>query len=260
MPVRASILAALLALALWTTPAAGDPPGAALSLYVSGRYLAAADAAGQYPQSAQSLTLAARALLAACITSAEGADVETLLERAERAARAALQLEPRSVDARLQVALVLGMRGRRASLPEAFAQGYAPRGRRLINEALAIAPDHAEARAMLGAWHLEVLRRGGAMGAMTYGARLNDGLAAFDRARELAPSDPMIALRYAMALLELDANRYAVRARPLLEAVGAMAPRDALEMHGHVLAQRLLAALEQDGPRAASRLAHEASP
>ena len=106
-------------------------------------------------------------------------------DRGAGAARAALALNPDSVDARLQLAVVYGMRGRRASLAEAFARNYAPRGRRLIDEALALAPDSAEAEAVLGAWHLEIIRRSGRVGALAYGARVEQGIAAFERALQL---------------------------------------------------------------------------
>ena len=174
------LLAALSALAVWTAPANAEPPSAALNLYAAGEYAAAADIAQRESHSAESLAFAARAALAACVVDGED---EAMLQQAERSARAALALNPDSVDARLQLAVVYGMRGRRASLAEAFARNYAPRGRRLIDEALALAPDSAEAEAVLGAWHLEIIRRSGRVGAIAYGARVEEGIAAFERAR-----------------------------------------------------------------------------
>ncbi len=256
MRLGAWVSAALCALALSTALAHAEPPGAALGLYAAGDYVAAADLAEQNTQSADSLAFAARALLAACVVDGNNRDVAAMLGRAERGARAALEIDPRSVEARLQLAIVFGMRGRRASLPEAFALGYAPRGRRLIDEALTLAPDSAEAAALLGAWHLEVIRRGGGTGAITYGARVAEGLAAFERARELAPDNGAIALQYAVALTELDAPGHAQRIGELLNAVLALSPHDALEAYSHGVAARFAAALETGGPHAAARLAH----
>lgn len=254
MRCGASLLAALFAFALWAEQAAAEPPGAALDLYASGRYIAAAEIAGRDAGSADSLAFAARSRLAACLTSGEGVDIEALLDRAERDARAALALQPNSVEARLRWALTLGVRGRRASLAEALARGYAPRGRHLIDEALAIAPDNAEANALLGAWHLEILRRGGRAGALVMGARLSNGIAAFDRARALAPHDPMIALQYAVALTELDAPRFRTQIAALLGVPLAAAPRDAFEAHGRDVAAQLSRALHADGPQAAAEV------
>lgn len=255
MRIKAILAAPVLALALFTVPAVAEPPDAALRLYAAGNYLAAADIADDL-ETAASLSFAARALMAQCATSPGQRDVDAWLDRAEQTARDALALDPRSVDARLQLALVYGVRGRRADLAEAFAHRYAPRGRALINEAVALAPRNARAHALLGAWHLEVLRRGGRMGAVTYGASLSTGIAEFDRAMALAPDDPMIPLHYAVALLELNAPQNADRAAGLLRRAAALEPRDAFERFAQRTAQRLSRTLEENGPAAARRAVH----
>ena len=246
------LLAALSALAVWAAPANAEPPSAALQLYAAGEYVAAADVAQQDSRSAESLAFAARAALAACVVSGED---DAMLAQAERNARAALALNPDSIDARLQLAVVYGMRGRRASLAEAFARNYAPRGRKLIDEALALAPDNAEAEAVLGAWHLEIIRRSGRVGAIAYGARVEQGIAAFERARALAPASTAIALQYALALAELDAARHSERINQLLDAIQELAPRDALEAFSQSVAGRLAAAMADSGPHGAARVA-----
>jgi hypothetical protein len=245
---------------LASASARADPPRAALNLFADGRYVAAAEIAQRQTRSAEALAFSARSLIAACVTHSGCEDLTSMLAQAERGARDALALDAGSVDARLQLAAISGIRGRRASLTQAFAGGYAPRGKRLIDEALRIAPDNAEAQALLGVWHLEVLRRGGALGAIIYGANLNLGLAAFDRARALAPDNPVIALHYAVALLLLDAPRYRARVTQMLIAIQTMRPRDALERHACELAGRVRQVLETGGPRAAAGMAGEAMP
>ncbi|MEQ1707708.1 MAG: hypothetical protein ABL864_05190 [Terricaulis sp.] len=253
-----AIFVLVLTLAL-ARPLAAEPPSAAVRLYAAGQYLAAADNAAN-DDSPDNLAFAARALLAACITGADRDQTERLLDRAERFARNALTLDPGAIDARLQLALVYGMRGRRASLPEALARNYAPRGRRLIEEARALSPEDARAYALLGAWHLEVLRRGGRAGAFAYGARFSDGQAAFERALTLAPTDPMIPLHYAIALIELDEPAHAARAAELLELTATLPARDAFEEHAQQVAAAVARVLAQQGPRAASTLAERLSP
>jgi tetratricopeptide (TPR) repeat protein len=251
---RAAFLAAMIvAMALAPPAAFAQPPEAALRLYAQGQYTEAADLAARAGRSADNLVFAARARLAACLTKDPDADIDTLLRQAERDARAALALSPDAVDARVQWALTLGLRGRRASIAEALSRGYASRGKRLLDEAIAIAPDNAEAHALLGAWHLEVLRRGGSAGARMLGARRADGLAAFDRALALAPGDGLIALQYAIALTELDATRFSARIQTLLAAARTPTPRDALEAHGQAMATRLADVLAREGPSAAAR-------
>jgi hypothetical protein len=152
----------------------------------------------------------------------------------------------------------LGVRGRRAGITEAVSRNYAPRGRRLIERALALEPDNAWAHALMGGWHLEVLRRGGRTGARLYGARLATGLAEFERARDLAPNDAMIAVQYAIALIELDAQIYGDRARALLTEANNARPSDAFEAHTLSAARSVAAAYDAEGPQAARTAARSA--
>ena len=250
---RTVLFFALLACFAAAPVAMAEPPSAALRLYAAGEFVAAADLADTQP-SASSRAFASRALVAACAAARSSRAIDALLARAEGSAREALSLDPRSVDARLQLALVYGMEGRRASLARAFASRYASRGKRLIDEALAIEPTNAHAHAMLGAWNLEVIRRGGRMGALMYDARTGVGLAEFERARALAPTDTLIPLHFAVALLGLDPVAYSARANRLLREVIAASPGDALESLGQDTARHLQAALAsspQDAQRAA---------
>jgi hypothetical protein len=256
--MRIGALLVLLA-AVWASPLSAETSDEPAQLYAAGHYLAAAKAAESHA-SPDSFTLAARALLAACIAGGERRQTAALLDRAERLANEALELDPDTIDARLQLALVYGMRGRRVSVPEAFARGFAPRGRRLIDQALTLAPQDARPHAMLGAWHLEVLRRGGSAGAFAYGARFADGAAAFERALSLAPNDLMIPLQYAIALLEFDARSHAARVADLLARAAAMPARDAFEQHALGVAAALAQTLAEQGPRAAATQAGSLSP
>jgi len=252
---RTVLFFALLACFAAAPVAMAEPPSAALRLYAAGEFVAAADLADTQP-SASSRAFASRALVAACAAARSSSAIDALLARAEGSAREALSLDPRSVDARLQLALVYGMEGRRASLARAFASRYASRGKRLINEALAIEPTNAHAHAMLGAWNLEVIRRGGQMGALMYDARTGVGLTEFERARALSPGDTLIPLHFAVALLGLDPVAYGARANRLLREVIAAAPSDALEGLGQDTARRLQAALTSS-PQAAQRAARD---
>jgi thioredoxin-like negative regulator of GroEL len=175
-----------------------------------------------------------------------------LLDRAQRDCEAALADQPTSVQARLQLATALGMKGRRASLKEAMNAGYARRGRALIDEALKLSPQEPRAHALLGGWNLEVVRRGGAIGSALMGASTRAGMQSFDRARALAPDDPAIAFHYALALLSLDATRYAQKAGALLSAAASAAPRNSFEANVSDQARRLSGVLAGKGPMAAA--------
>lgn len=188
------------------------------------------------------LTFVSQALLAACATD-QSQNVDAMLARAASSARIALALDSHSIDARISLALAYGMMGKRATLSDAISHNYAGRGRRLINEALALDPNNARGHALLGAWHFEVLRRGGGIGAMTYGARLSSGIGEFQRGMALAPNDPLIPLQFAVALLQRDVAGNAASARRLLARAEAMTARDALEIAAQNSAHRLADAL-----------------
>ena len=205
--MRCALAALVVTLAL-SGAARADMPSAQAAFDV-GAYSDAARA-GEAAGGGDGLALAASALVAQSLLAGSLASPEAL-DRALSDGERALALAPRSVDARLSIAVALGMKGRRASLAEAWARGYAQRGRRLIEEALAIDPGNARARALLGGWHFEVLRRAGSAGGLLLGAHYDRGRAAFDAARSAAPDDPAIAFHYALALLALNSQRRARR-------------------------------------------------
>lgn len=248
--------APLFALAL-SSSALAEPPSAALRLYATGDFLASASSA-EASDGAEAHLAAARALIAAAMEAPQSRSVGVWLDRAEDHAEDAVRLAPQSADARLQLAFVLGAKARRTSLAQALAHNYAPRARRLIQEALAREPDNAIAHAMLGNWHLEVLRRGGARGARVYGARLDAGVAEFERAQALAPASAMITIQYAVALLQLDPDLYADRVATLLSQASARAPHDAFEQNALTQAARVAATLQRHGADAALAVSQDA--
>ncbi len=236
-------LAALCLVFLFAAPARADIEEAR-QLYAAGAYEDAAKA-GEAVGDAQGLSLAAKALLARTLVS-ETAVSDSELARIEADAAKALTLDKKNVEARLSLAAVLGVKGRRASLGEALTKGYGPKGKRLIDEALALEPDNARAQAMLGGWHLEVLRRAGPAGRVM-GARLEGGEAAFERALALAPRNPALRAHYAVALLALSPERYGVRASALLAEAASLTPADAFEAAAREEARRIGALLASDG-------------
>jgi hypothetical protein len=244
-------LAALFACFALIASARAESPAA---LYAAGDFHAAADAGDRQGDAAGKI-FAARALLALAVSDFRGAETGSWLDRAQRCAEHALAAAPDSAPARLQLAMTLGMKGRRASVKEAIKANYARRGRAMIDQALKLTPLDPWAHALLGGWNLEIVRRGGAVGAVFMGASARNGIRAFDRARILAPDDPAIALHYALALLAIDPERYSARAGDLLAVAANAAPRDAFETNVRDAARRLAAVLSAKGPMAAAETA-----
>jgi hypothetical protein len=236
-------------------PAAYADNGAAQAAFEAGSFADAAQA-GEAANDAAGYSLAARALIADCIVAPADASAN-MLDRAERDAQRALTLDPQSVDARLSLAVAYGVKGRRLSLTEAFRRGYAQKGKKLIEEAIVLAPNSARAQALLGGWHMEVLRRAGRGGALIMGAGFDRGVAAFERARARAPDDPAIALHYAIALLALDPHKHGARAGALLAAASNAQAKDALERAMREEARRLGALMATEGAMAAAEAANE---
>jgi hypothetical protein len=250
---RRRVFIALFVAAACVSPATADPPVDAVSAYVQGRYADAVLICAE-AEDADALAFAARAALAQAVT-ADAADIDALTSRAMTFAQRALTLNPSHVEARLQLAAALGVKGRRASIAEAVMRGYARTGKDLIDQALALDPDNAWAHALLGGWNFEVVRRGGPTGAAMYGASVEKGEAAFDAARRLAPSDPIIAYQHAVALLEQGGEERVAKADLILAAAQGMRPRDAFERAIQGKASTVRKVLARHGPEAAVRLA-----
>lgn len=234
---------------------AGAPAAAqtAREAYEGGAFLTAASLA-EADGGADDHALAARALLAEAVTGG-ATDLDGLISRAEANARRALDVDADNTEARLQLAVALGMKGRRATITEALQRGYAHEGRALVRAAMRDAPREAWAHALEGGWNLEVVRRGGPVGATYLGASVAAGRAAFERARDLAPDDPLIAYQYAVALLELDPSRYGAEALALLDAARACRASDAFERRVQAKAHEVATLLRNQGAAAAIRSA-----
>jgi hypothetical protein len=157
------------------------------------------------------------------------ADATTLLRAAIARGEAAVLQQPEHANAHYGLAFVLGRYGQRISVAKALADGLGGRVRVALQRTLALQPGHAEAHVALGVFHAEVVDKVGALAArIGYGASREASIAAFERARALAPLSPVACLEYARALRRLD-PKAAARARALLESAVAIEPADAME-------------------------------
>ncbi|MEQ9518983.1 MAG: hypothetical protein RLN89_06025 [Parvibaculum sp.] len=218
----ASLVLAVI-LSLVHGPSAASVSELAVQDYDQGRFLTAA-AAAREAGTAEGFAFAARAELAHADMLAPMSGRGQFIARAEEDARAAIALEPEAAEPHLQLAIALGFKGRLDGEMLAHLEGYADEARAHLDFVLAREPDNPWAHALLGGWHLEIVGLGGFVGRTLYGATIDAGLGAYERALELRPGDPVISYQCALQLASLDKDEYRARAIEILErATGSTA-------------------------------------
>lgn len=250
MRILAALLGVFLAAASWSAQSVADGYGEAEALFEAGDFRAAAMRAAAL-ETADGLALAARATLVQLDYLTAGPARLKEIDKAEAYARRAMALDPNQVEGRLYLAIALGNRARALGAIVAHLLGFAEEGRKLLDEAAALDPDNAWCQALLGAWHLEIIRYGGdALGDYFYGADLGQGLAHFERAFLLSPDNLPLNGEFAVALLSLDSERFGPLAEEHLRTALQLTPHTALDRLAQARAQTVFTLL-QSGDRAA---------
>lgn len=224
--MRRAVSLVLAVLVSTAAPGHADELRSAEALYRRGD-LAGAATLGRQLGGARGWSLAAKATLVDAVWRAGPESQTDLLRQAAEDARAALELDPEFVDAHLQLAIALGQLGDLRDPVSAHLLGYGHEGKLHLDRALELAPDDPWTHALLGIWHLQIVRRAGAMLAEElYGASEADGVTFCREALVLAPDDPNLGFGCAVSLLELDGARYRADALALLEAIKSRTPED----------------------------------
>ena len=249
--LTAGMKAATCAAVLLMGGAWAETPQQALLQYASGEFLEAASMAEQRA-GADELAFAARAVLAEIMTQ-EGEPDPALVERATRNAEAALRIDPRHVEARLQLAIALSLRTRAMAPLEVWRTGLGEQGRDLALGVLTDDPGNVYANGFLAVWHVEARRRAGAVGAGVIGASLQEARRRYQAAAKAAPNDPGVHWQYGRALIALDARRFAGEAARALVGAATSQTHDRVEEVMKARATELLALLRADRHRAEKR-------
>ena len=197
----------LIALLVLTAPIAAADEEAHLIAFTEGRYVEAATAA-EIIHTPDSLAFAARSLLAEAISAPDHTPDSILLDQAQLQAETALMDAPDHVEARLQLAIALSLKTRPMSIRDIRRSGYGERAKDLVDSVLADEPTNSYAHGFLSVWHIEVRRRGGALGASIMGASVKRGRRHYQDAIALDPDDASIHWQYARALASLNAKKY----------------------------------------------------
>ncbi len=119
-------------------------------------------------------------------------------------------------NALFAAALAGGRYSQRISVAKALTMGLGGQIKALLDAALALAEDHAEAHTASGLYHAEIINKIGAtIGRLTYGASTGQALEHFERSMELAADVPITAIEYGNGLILLQGDKGASRAREL---------------------------------------------
>ena len=188
------------------SPVAYAQDATQIAHFESGRFEQAAYA-NPASQSANELAFMARAVLAEamCGTKQPSAD---FLKSPEIFARRALAIDPEHIEAKLQLAITLSLKARPMSARAAMRSGYGDEAKSLVNQVLKSDPDNAYAHAFMAVWHIEVVRRGGAIGSRMMGASVNQARKHYAKAAALSPNDASIHWQYARALAAHNPRKY----------------------------------------------------
>ena len=240
--------ASVLALSLTLLPMThAQAPAPAMEAFETGQWGAAESAASSATSDVDALILASEAaLMPITLDQAEGMSRRDRREAALRAqeyAEAALALEPDNAEAHLRLAAGLGYQSRYVNKLRAVMMGLPQQGRDHMIEAIRLDPSEPWGPAMLGAWHLEVVRRAGEG---MFDANEAEGLSLMRQAVEMGDAPATIPYRFAVALVAADPAVHGEEATLMLNRAIETAESDAVGQAVLGLATSLLGLLQTD--------------
>ncbi len=242
-----------LLMSVWPVWAAAQS-APATEAFARGDYQGALAALGAVKTSPDAQAFAARALLAEAMCGAGEPSPDTL-SAAIKYADAALAQNPAHMEGRLQKAIALALTVRTMDLRAAFKSKSGETARTLAEDVIARDPKNYYAQGFLSVWHIEVVRRGGAMGAMALGASLKHAHAHYDLAVGTGKDDASLHWQYARALAALDVQKHRIRIDAALSAAAAVKAETALEQVMQARAKTLAELLAADDVAAAGAYA-----
>lgn len=127
-------------------------------------------------------------------------------------------------------AQALGRYGQELSIAKVLAEGLGDKVKTSLERAIALEPQHADARIALGAYNAVVIyKMGETIGRLTYGASRKGSLEHFRAALELNPDSAIGRIEYANGLVMLFGKDKLDEAIALYQEAAASAPADAME-------------------------------
>ena len=138
--------------------------------------------------------------------------------------------EPKNANAYYLHAYALGRYSQGISIVKALSQGLGGRVKASLEQAIKLEPRHADAHIALGTYHAEIIDKVGALiGGMTYGAKVEAGIAHFDKALKLNPDSAVARIEYANGMIMLLGKAKMKDAEKLYLEAAKCKPMDAME-------------------------------
>ena len=151
-------------------------------------------------------------------------------EQAGKLAEAAIAALPREANSHYRFAHAMGRYSQGISIAKALKMGLAGKVRKALEQALELAPKHAEAHTAMALYHGEIIDKVGALvGGLTYGAKAAVAEKHMATALKLTPSSPIAHVEHANLLLLLHGDKKENQAAAAFEKAGKLKPRDAME-------------------------------
>ncbi|MDY0022412.1 hypothetical protein [Arenimonas caeni] len=151
-------------------------------------------------------------------------------EQAGKLAEAAIAALPGEANSHYRFAHAMGRYSQGISIAKALKMGLATKVRKALEQALELAPRHAEAHTALGLYHAEIIDKVGAMiGGLTYGAKAAEADKHIATALKLTPASPIAHAEHANLLLLLHGDKREDDAAAAFEKAARLKPRDAME-------------------------------
>lgn len=151
-------------------------------------------------------------------------------KRARKLAYDAHQANPVSQEAFLQYVLAYGFETRTSSPIKAWRKKLPQKTLALIQSYQAAYPDDPRGEALLGAWHLGIVRKTGDKRAKKwFDASETEGITAYRSAHSAAPNDIVIGSNFGVTLLSVNLDKYYDQAISMLEAIMQIPARTGIE-------------------------------
>ena len=201
---------------------------AAWALFHAGEFQKAAEAGLKAGGAGITVANKAQAIYANYLEKSEKTRLTLFMEVAERA-EAQIAADSKNANAHYFMAYALGRYSQGISIAKALAQGLGSKVKSALENAIKLAPKHADAHIALGAFHAEVIDKVGSLLGRTQGASKDAGLAMFKTALKLNPTSAIAMVEYANGLVMLEGEKKMKEATQLYEDAAACTPLDAME-------------------------------